>query len=98
MSHLHLHLLATGLDINTGGVLLLQGGGVVMSVAAIDVSGRMGLLVREGRLAKRISISIIWRLQDDVQLFWLDEHAVELPQLHRRLDASLIETVANGMR
>ena len=98
MSHLHLHLLATGLDINTGGVLLLQGGGVVMSVAAIDVSGRMGLLVREGRLAKRTSISIIWRLQDDVQLFWLDEHAVELPQLHRRLDASLIETVANGMR
>ena len=69
-----------------------------MSVAAIDVSGRMGLLVREGRLAKRTSISIIWRLQDDVQLFWLDEHAVELPQLHRRLDASLIETVANGMR
>ena len=98
MSHLHLHLLATGLDINTGGVLLLQGGGVVMSVAAIDVSGRMGLLVREGRLAKRTSISIIWRLQDDVQLFWLDEHAVELPQLHRRLDASLIETVANSMR
>ena len=98
MSHLHLHFLATGLDINTGGVLLLQGGGVVMSVAAIDVSGRMGLLVREGRLAKRTSISIIWRLQDDVQLFWLDEHAVELPQLHRRLDASLIETVANSMR
>lgn len=98
MSHLHLHPLATGLDINTGGVLLLQGGGVVMSVAAIDVSGRMGLLVREGRLAKRTSISIIWRLQDDVQLFWLDEHAVELPQLHRRLDASLIETVANSMR
>ena len=59
MSHLHLHLLATGLDINTGGVLLLQGGGVVMSVAAIDVSGRMSLLVREGRLAKRTSISII---------------------------------------
>ena len=98
MSHLHLHPLATGLDINTGSVLLVQGGRVVMSVAAIDASGRMGLLVREGRPAKRTSFSTVWRLQDEVQLLWLDEHAVELPQLHRRLDASLIETVANGMR